>query len=687
MTSRNRTRFDRASRPTRGTTALVASLALALPPLPAFAQEMTPRQAREACEASDLDPGAGRLRYCVERFLDGEDGVALAKDPANAAAALEALAAAQVAGGEDGEGGAIDGGDQAELDEDGLVEGESEADVAVEVEAEAPEGDVAVEVEPAENAERDEGVTLEAEAEAEPDADASADGAGAAQAEAAPAPQDGDAAEAPADGAEVLSDSDVTPETETVETEGDAADAGDAQAGETSSTTAEAEGEGTVETDTETESETGTNAAAETADPAPAPAAPESEVAAEIAAQPEPELSPEQERARDQAQAALSALNSALGGDAAVDDASDGAAQPAAPAAAAAAAEDGTDDAAASDGDVVEEVVAEEDVRRSSEDFATDAVVTEAAPSGQADDDDGGLSNREKFALGALGALAVGTILNNRTRVVSNSGDRVVVQQDDGNLQVLKDDDALLRQAGSRVRTRTFDDGSTRTIVTREDGSQVITVRDASLRVLRRVLVEPDGSEYVLIDDTQPAQPVEVSTLPETRPTLETGAAARQGDDSALRAALAREAGLDRRFTLAQVRQIPEVRRLAPAFEVNSVTFPSGSAAIQPDQADELTALAQQMVSAIRDNPREVFLIEGHTDAVGDAAYNLALSDRRAESLALALNEYFGVPVENMVVQGYGERFLKVPTQAAEQANRRAVARQITGLLQTAAAN
>ena len=247
---------------------------------------------------------------------------------------------------------------------------------------------------------------------------------------------------------------------------------------------------------------------------------------------------------------------------------------------------------------------------------------------------------------------------------------------------MLKDDDVLLRQAGSNVRTENFDDGSSRTIVTREDGSQIVTIRDASLRVIRRLVRNPDGTEYTLIDDTAAVEPVDVATLPELAPVARS---TRTGD--ALGDAIAREQGLDRRFTLAQVRQIPEVRALAPAYELDNVTFESGSAAIQPDQAESLTDLAREMRATIGDDPRAVFLIEGHTDAVGDAAYNLALSDRRAESLALALNTYFDVPVENMVVQGYGERFLKVPTQTDERANRRAVAREITTLLQTAAAN
>ena len=87
---------------------------------------------------------------------------------------------------------------------------------------------------------------------------------------------------------------------------------------------------------------------------------------------------------------------------------------------------------------------------------------------------------------------------------------------------------------------------------------------------------------------------------------------------------------------------------------------------------------------SIRDNPQEIFLIEGHTDAVGAATYNLALSDRRAESVALALSEYFDVPPENLVVQGYGEEYLKIPTLLSERENRRASVRRITDLLASA---
>ena len=76
-----------------------------------------------------------------------------------------------------------------------------------------------------------------------------------------------------------------------------------------------------------------------------------------------------------------------------------------------------------------------------------------------------------------------------------------------------------------------------------------------------------------------------------------------------------------------------------------------------------------------------MFLIEGHTDAVGTDEDNLSLSDRRAETVAIALTEQFNVPPENLITQGYGEEYLKVQTETAEPANRRVAVRRITPLM------
>ena len=337
-------------------------------------------------------------------------------------------------------------------------------------------------------------------------------------------------------------------------------------------------------------------------------------------------------------------------------------------------------DATNADGSAPEATVTEvtaADTRASDEEF-------EAAPTEVSEGKKSGLSNLEKFGLLALGGLAVGAILNNRDKVVSNTGDRVVVEREDGRYYVLKDDDTLLRQPGSRVETQSYDDGSTRSVVNREDGSQIITIRDASGRVLRRARIDTQGNETLLIDDLAPVERIVVSDLPEPEPDLRISTS---DDGASLRAALATiDARANQRaYSLRQIRDYGEVRSLAPTIDVDSITFASGSAAIATTEAEKLADMGNLIAGLIEDRPNEVFLIEGHTDAVGSAASNLALSDRRAESVALALTEYFGVPPENLVVQGYGESDLRVPTTADEQRNRRVAVRLITPLLQQAA--
>ena len=334
--------------------------------------------------------------------------------------------------------------------------------------------------------------------------------------------------------------------------------------------------------------------------------------------------------------------------------------------------------------DTVTQMLTEADTRTSSQEFAAAPVAVAAGKKNR-------LSDLEKVGLVALGALVVGAIIseNNkgkaeRAQVVSNTGDRVVVLKPDGTYQVYKDDDAVIRQPGSTVRTETYKDGSTRTIVERQDGSQIVTIRDASGRVLRRAQYDKLGRELVLINDLQPEEEVIVTTLP--KPKKQRVVISTQDDDAELKAALAAKdiKKLGRTFSLRQIREIPQVRALAAMIDVDSITFDSGSSAIKASEAADLADLGGLMQDMIDRNPGEMFLIEGHTDAVGKAAMNLALSDRRAESVALALTEYFDIPPENMVIQGYGETELRIDTLADEKRNRRAAVRIITPLMRAA---
>lgn len=343
----------------------------------------------------------------------------------------------------------------------------------------------------------------------------------------------------------------------------------------------------------------------------------------------------------------------------------------------------GQEESSAAAAETIETEVTAEDTRQSGEDFSTDPAGRQAAtPEGAEPRQSRRNRDIERLALLGLGALAVGVILSNGDEVVSNTGDRVVVRRggDAQDFYILRDDDVTLRQPGSRVRTERFDDGSSRTFVTRDDGSIIITVRDASGRVVLREREDTEGRRVILIDDTTTYEPVVISTLP---PPARRQVTIIDSEASAIRAALDRESArnIDRSFSLRQVREVEQVRKLVPEIAVQPITFETASAAIRPTEAQSLAELGLLMVRLIESDPREVFLIEGHTDAVGGPAYNLALSDRRAESVSLALTEYFGVPPENMVVQGYGLSDLLIPTSTAEVRNRRVTVRRITPLL------
>ncbi len=350
----------------------------------------------------------------------------------------------------------------------------------------------------------------------------------------------------------------------------------------------------------------------------------------------------------------------------------------AAPPAAAAEVRDDPAEESADAVDVVTETVTDETTRSSDEEVAA------AAADLQRVNNNNDARDLAKI-LGAVGVgIVIGTLLDNNDTVVGDTGDRVIVERD-GRYIVRNDENELLRRPGSDIRTEEFTDGSTRTIVTREDGIRIVTIRDSQGYVVRRTRFLADGTEFVLFDDSAYQSEVITSRdLPRVtdEPVFEDYSTI--DEDELLRALQAAELrDQNRTYSLRQIRENEVLRAALPRVDLDVITFATGSAAISQSQAQSLAGLGRVMARMIDDNPAEVFLIEGHTDAVGSEISNLALSDRRAESVALALSEYFGVPPENMIVQGYGEEFLKVQTLGAERANRRTAVRRITNLLGT----
>ena len=231
------------------------------------------------------------------------------------------------------------------------------------------------------------------------------------------------------------------------------------------------------------------------------------------------------------------------------------------------------------------------------------------------------------------------------------------------------------------------------TVIMRPDGARVVTVVDKNGFLLRRSRILPDGTEIIIIDN-RPRRgfargagyggffvnlPPPVIRIPRERYIVDDTYA----DEALIYQTLVAPPidAIERPYTLDEIRYSAPLRDRMPRIDLNTVTFEFGSWELSPDQVQKLAAIADGLNRVIQQNPREAFLIEGHTDAVGPDVDNLSLSDRRAESVAIALTQQFNVPAENLSTQGYGEQYLKVPTEGPEQANRRVTVRRITPLL------
>ena len=227
--------------------------------------------------------------------------------------------------------------------------------------------------------------------------------------------------------------------------------------------------------------------------------------------------------------------------------------------------------------------------------------------------------------------------------------------------------------------------------MTRPNGTKIVTVRDKYGNVLQRSKILKNGREILLStfdpndddlenwrdpgDDLPPLR----LTIPASDYILDADSA----DDEEVTDFLDQPPveRIKRIYTVDEVKRSARLRDTVRRLEVGGLTFDSGKATISRNQVGALSKVADAMQKMLDRNPGEVFLIEGHTDAVGSDISNLVLSDNRAATVARILTDFYDIPAENLVTQGYGERFLKVKTDAAEPLNRRVVIKRITPLI------
>jgi outer membrane protein OmpA-like peptidoglycan-associated protein len=84
--------------------------------------------------------------------------------------------------------------------------------------------------------------------------------------------------------------------------------------------------------------------------------------------------------------------------------------------------------------------------------------------------------------------------------------------------------------------------------------------------------------------------------------------------------------------------------------DVYGIYFDVNSARLRPESEPVLHEIA----AALQGNPQWQLTIEGHTDSIGDAQANLALSLQRSEAVSAALVERYGIAATRLSARGNG---------------------------------
>jgi outer membrane protein OmpA-like peptidoglycan-associated protein len=247
------------------------------------------------------------------------------------------------------------------------------------------------------------------------------------------------------------------------------------------------------------------------------------------------------------------------------------------------------------------------------------------------------------------------------------------------------------RDRGDKILYEDLSRGRVRETIIRANGTRVVTIYSRHGDVLQRSKILPDGREIILASFDPRDQDVEDWRDPgDDLPPLVLNIPAR---DYVLDADVADEDEVElfleqppvekvrQIYTIDEVKRSARLRDSVRRLEIGNLTFDTGKATIARSQVDALSKVANAMLKLLDKNPGEVFLIEGHTDAVGSDVSNLVLSDQRAATVARILSDFYEIPPENLVTQGYGERYLKVQTEGDEPLNRRVTVKRVTPLV------
>jgi outer membrane protein OmpA-like peptidoglycan-associated protein len=277
---------------------------------------------------------------------------------------------------------------------------------------------------------------------------------------------------------------------------------------------------------------------------------------------------------------------------------------------------------------------------------------------------------------------------DNDVRVVFDLDGKVVIRSDDR--------DRIGRN--EQIRYERLNNDRIKEVVIRPNGDRVVTVRNKWGEIIRRsridnrdrevvIFYSPDldrGRDQLFLRDAGRDLPPMRLRVPIDDYIIDVSS--RRDRDYDYEEFLAKPPveQVERVYSIDEVKNSARLRDKVRRVDLDTITFETGSADIDRQQAATLRGVGQAIADILDRDPGETFLIEGHTDAVGSDESNLVLSDERAESVANVLSELFDIPAENLTTQGYGERYLKIDADGPIRENRRVTIRRISPLVRPA---
>ena len=123
-----------------------------------------------------------------------------------------------------------------------------------------------------------------------------------------------------------------------------------------------------------------------------------------------------------------------------------------------------------------------------------------------------------------------------------------------------------------------------------------------------------------------------------------------------------------RSLSMGEREEIADIASTKPNIDLD-IQFDYNSADIRTASMPAVQALGQAL-----SNPGlkgSVFVVAGHTDAIGGEAYNMGLSERRADTIKSYLISKFGIAGSDLVTVGYGKDKPKDANAPMDPINRR----------------